>query len=149
MISLLLALALAAAAPQTAAAPAAPAAPPAAPAERCMAMIAEGDTVRLVEAPQFKLLQGPQRLVLPQVGATVSGIECVRDDIVPAPGDIRLLLQHGLPLFIVAGQRVLLLSIPDGQVQVQMMRGELDDGERVRIVTVLGEYEQQAGRPGR
>lgn len=144
MISLL--LALAAAAPQAAAAPAAP---PAAPAERCMAMIAEGDNVRLVEAPQFKLLNGPQRLVLPQVGATVSGIECVRDDIVPASGDIRLLLQHGVPLFIVAGQRVLLLSIPDGQVQVQMMRGQLDDNERVRIVAVLGEYEKLAARrPG-
>jgi len=143
MISLM--LLLASGAPQAAAS--APV-PPAAPAERCMAMITAGDTVRLVETPQFKLLQGPQRLVLPKVGATISGVECVRDDIVPASGDIRLLLQHGLPLFIVAGQKVLVLSIVDGQVQVQMMRGVLDDGERVRIVTVLGEYEKQAGRQG-
>ena len=113
-----------------------------------MAMIADADNVRLVETPQFKLLEGPQTLVLPNVGATISGIECLRSDIVPARGDIRLMLQHGLPLFIVAGQRVLLLSIPDGQVQVQMMRGQLDDNEKVRVVAVLGEYERQA-REGR
>ena len=134
MIGLLLAFAAA-----TSAQPAVPLPP-----ERCLAMIAEGDNVRLIEAPQFKLLEGPQILTLPNVGATISGIQCLRTDIVPAPGDIRLMTQHGLPLFIVVGQRVLLLSIPEGQVQVQMMRGELDANERLRVLDRLAEYEQRA-----
>lgn len=141
MIGSLLALGFGAAA---AAAPAAapPTAPPAV--ERCMAMIAEGDNIRLVETPQFTLLRGPQALVLPNVGAAISGVECIRGDIVPAAGDIRLLLQHGLPLFIVEGQRVLMLSIPDGQVQAQMMRGALTDDERTRVLARLAEYERSA-----
>ena len=139
MIVMLFAVALADAAPH--------AAPAAAP-ERCMAMIADGDQVRLVETPGFSLLTGPRQLVLPQVGATISGIECVRADIVPAPGDIRLLTQQGLPLFIVAGQRVLLLSIQDGQVQAQMMKGQLDDIERQRVFEQLAAYERQAAAGG-
>lgn len=137
MIALLLALGLGA--------PVATAAP--APAERCMAMVAEGDNIRLVETPRFTLLNGPLTLVLPDVGATISGIECIRADIVPAAGDIRLLVQHGLPLFIVEGQRVLLLSIPEGQVQAQMMRGALSDDERARVLARLGDYETQAAAP--
>lgn len=146
MIGLLIALGLGATTAATpAAAPAA--APP--PVERCMAMIAETDTVRLVETPQFTLLRGPQTLVLPNVGATISGVECIRSDIVPAAGDIRLLLQHGLPLFIVEGQRVLLLSIPEGQVQAQMMRGALTDDERTRVLARLADYEKLARPPAR
>lgn len=114
-----------------------------------MAMIAEGDNVRLVETPQFSLLRGPQVLVLPDVGATISGVECIRSDIVPATDDIRLLLQHGLPLFIVEGQRVLLLSIPEGQVQAQMMRGALSDEERTRVLARLADYEKLAAPPAR
>jgi hypothetical protein len=112
-------------------------------------MVAEGDNVRLIETPQFTLLRGPQALVLPNVGATISGIECIRADIVPASGDIRLLLQHGLPLFIVEGQRVLLLSIPEGQVQAQMMRGALSDDERTRVLARLADYEKLAAPPAR
>lgn len=141
MIGLLVALGFSASAATAPAA--APATPPVA-VERCMAMIAEGDNVRLVETPQFTLLRGPQALVLPNVGATISGVECIRGDIVPAAGDIRLLLQHGLPLFIVEGQRVLLLSIPEGQVQAQMMRGALTDDERTRVLARLAEYERLA-----
>lgn len=141
MIGLLVALGFSASAATAPAA--APATPPVA-VERCMAMIAEGDNVRLVETPQFTLLRGPQALVLPNVGATISGVECIRTDIVPAVGDIRLLLQHGLPLFIVEGQRVLLLSIPEGQVQAQMMRGALTDDERTRVLARLAEYERLA-----
>lgn len=146
MIGLLIALGLGASAAATPAA--APAAAPA-PVERCMAMIAEGDNVRLVETPQFTLLAGPQALVLPDVGATISGVECIRSDIVPAPDDIRLLLQHGLPLFIVEGQRVLLLSIPEGQVQAQMMRGALSDDERTRVLARLADYEKLAAPAAR
>ncbi len=114
-----------------------------------MAMVAEGDNVRLVETPRFTLLNGPLTLVLPDVGATISGIECIRSDIVPAAGDIRLLVQHGLPLFIVEGQRVLLLSIPEGQVQAQMMRGALSEDERTRVLARLAEYETQAAASAR
>lgn len=146
MIGLLVALGFSASAATAPAA--APATTPAA-VERCMAMIAEGDNVRLVETPQFTLLRGPQALVLPNVGATISGVECIRADIVPAAGDIRLLLQHGLPLFIVEGQRVLLLSIPEGQVQAQMMRGALTDDERTRVLARLAEYERLAAPPAR
>lgn len=142
MIGLLVTLGLAAAA-------AAPPAVASAPAERCMAMIAEVENVRLVETPQFTLLRGPQTLVLPDVGATISGVQCIRADIVPAAGDIRLLLQHGLPLFIVEGQRVLLLSIPEGQVQAQMMRGALSDDERTRVLARLADYEKLAAPPAR
>ncbi len=114
-----------------------------------MAMIAEGEDIRLVETPQFTLLRGPQNLVLPNVDATISGVQCIRADIVPAAGDIRLLLQHGLPLFIVEGQRVLLLSIPEGQVQAQMMRGALSDDERTRVLARLADYEKLAAPPAR
>ncbi|MFN3859704.1 MAG: hypothetical protein ACK4RV_18325 [Caulobacter sp.] len=65
----------------------------------------------------------------PPAGARVVGVTCWRADLVPAAFDDRSISTLGVPLYVNAGERQIVLEIHAGRVAYRMVRGQLRRAE--------------------
>ncbi|MBV8801222.1 MAG: hypothetical protein JO208_15640, partial [Alphaproteobacteria bacterium] len=69
--------------------------------ENCKAMLKDGDDVKNVDVKVIDNTEDKKKFEVPvPAGYTLSAVECVRNDIVPAPNDYRVLNFAGVPLYI-------------------------------------------------
>jgi hypothetical protein len=101
-------------------------------AEECRAAstVADGE-------PQFTAIMvdtaSPTRLDPTALPHRTSAIACGRSSIVPAPDDVRILIEWAVSLGIVEGPRSLWIWARAGRLQVTVDDGELSTAERTAV----------------
>ena len=71
----------------------------------------------------------------------INGLMCGRESLIPDPSDW-VVVRAGLPFFISAGDRILVLEIVDGRLQARMMKGVMLEEEQTPMQSRIDELQE-------
>ena len=132
------------------AAPAAPAA--AAPIEKCGVVYAGADgSLANMMMPSLHVLElaDDASFQLPaDAPPNVKGVTCGRESLIPARNDYKV-LGAGIPLTIIHGERLGALTIVDGHLRFQMLKGEMTELEMPKIGAYLDAAQLALNKQGK
>lgn len=98
-------------------------------ADRCRLVVQGAEDLTTLEEPVFSIADQRGRLTPPAYDGTLAMVSCQRNSIVPLPGDYRVLLDFGVPLTIIHGERVAVLELVEGRLNFRMLSGQVLPGD--------------------
>lgn len=107
--------------------------------DRCQAVVQSGEELVTLEEPTFSIADRPGVLTRPDVAGELALVSCQRASIVPLPGDYRVLLDLGVPLTIIHGERVAVLELVEGRLNYRMISGAVLPGDVAPIQQTLND----------
>jgi hypothetical protein len=112
-------------------------------ASACFAMIKPVVEIEFEAMPSLQsalAARGP----LPAVPPTTEGILCRRDSIAPQEGDDGVITAYTVALYLVAGGRVGILEISNGQYRFRMIEGQATPEEKQLIQSRLNLFQARS-----
>lgn len=108
-------------------------------ADQCnLVIVGEPDLITL-EEPVFSVSDVRGRLTPPAYEGQLAMVSCQRPTIVPRPGDYRVLLDFGVPLTIIHGDRAAVLELVEGRLNFRMLSGAVLPGDVTPIQQSLND----------
>lgn len=104
-------------------------------ADVCRPVVEQDGSLVTLEEPRFSIANSPGILQRVNVAGELAMVTCERRTIVPLPGDYRVIRDLGVPLTLVAGERVSAVEQVEGRLHVRMVQGQVLPGE---IQTIQG-----------
>ena len=113
------------------------------PVEKCGVSYAIGkDRTRFKPMPTMRVAgTEPGKFRMPRIDeGKVTSVMCGRASLVPGRSDW-LVLDAGVPLFIVSNKRLLVLEIDKGKFRTRMIRGKMTGEESIAVQARLKEFQ--------
>ena len=108
-------------------------------ADVCRPVVEQDGSLVTLEEPRFSIANSPGILERVNVPGELAMVTCERRTIVPLPGDYRVIRDLGVPLTLVAGERVSAVEQVEGRLHVRMVQGQVQPGEITLIQGFLND----------
>lgn len=107
--------------------------------DRCQLVVQGAEELVTLEAPVFSIADVRGRLSPPAYEGQLAMVSCQRNTIVPLPGDYRVLLDFGVPLTLIHGERAAVLELVEGRLNYRMLSGQVMPGDVAPIQQSLND----------
>jgi hypothetical protein len=112
--------------------------------ESCAVIVpGESGTEETIHVPEF-IVTGTPSFRLPAGYENATAVICGRDELRIRDDDYRVLVEGGVPLFVISGDRMLIFQMENGQFYVEFEGGELSDDEGERIQSALDRAQENS-----
>ena len=107
--------------------------------DQCQLVVQGAEDLVTLETPVFSVSDVRGRLTPPAYEGQLAMVSCQRSTIVPLPGDYRVLLDFGVPLTIIHGDRAAVLELVEGRLNYRMLSGQVASGDVTPIQQSLND----------
>lgn len=116
--------------------------------DRCQLVVQGAEELVTLEAPVFSVSDVRGRLTPPAYEGQLAMVSCQRSTIVPLPGDYRVLLDFGVPLTLIHGERAAVLELVEGRLNYRMLSGQVMPGDVAPIQQSLNDAQSVINASG-
>lgn len=116
--------------------------------DRCQLVVQGPEDLVTLEAPVFSVSDVRGSLRPPAHEGQLAMVSCQRTTIVPLPGDYRVLLDFGVPLTIIHGDRAAVLELVEGRLNFRMLSGQVLPGDVAPIQQSLNDAQSVINASG-
>lgn len=116
--------------------------------DRCQLVVQGAEELVTLEVPVFSVSDVRGRLTPPAYEGQLAMVSCQRSTIVPLPGDYRVLLDFGVPLTLIHGERAAVLELVEGRLNYRMLSGQVMPGDVAPIQQSLNDAQSVINAAG-
>lgn len=116
--------------------------------DRCQLVVQGPEELVTLETPVFSISDVRGRLTPPPYEGQLAMVSCQRGAIVPLPGDYRVLLDFGVPLTLIHGDRAAVLELVEGRLNYRMLSGQVTPGDVAPIQQSLNDAQSVINASG-
>lgn len=116
--------------------------------DHCRLVVQGAEELVTLESPVFSISDVRGRLTPPRYEGQLAMVSCQRSSIVPLPGDYRVLLDFGVPLTLIHGDRAAVLELMEGRLNYRMLSGQVMPGDVAPIQQSLNDAQSVINASG-